>query len=63
MSEVYRWGVPVPLNLPHRVTEDDVYNGQWIPKGSLVGYALIEKTLLMNNLVMPGLRQCLVYLP
>ncbi|KAJ3935962.1 MAG: cytochrome P450 [Lentinula lateritia] len=25
MSEVWRWGVVVPLNLPHRLTEDDVY--------------------------------------
>ncbi|KAJ4477294.1 cytochrome P450 [Lentinula aciculospora] len=25
MSEVWRWGVVVPLNLPHRLTQDDVY--------------------------------------
>ncbi|KAF9802749.1 hypothetical protein IEO21_09825 [Rhodonia placenta] len=36
MSEVLRWGVPVPLSLPHRLMEDDVYNGMHIPKGSLV---------------------------
>ncbi|TFK64540.1 cytochrome P450 [Pluteus cervinus] len=35
-SETLRWGVPVPLNLPHRLMEDDVYNGKFIPKGSLV---------------------------
>ncbi|EED79205.1 predicted protein [Postia placenta Mad-698-R] len=34
--EVLRWGVPVPLSLPHRLMEDDVYNGMHIPKGSLV---------------------------
>ena len=36
MSEVLRWGVPVPMGLPHRLMEDDVYNGMFIPKGSLV---------------------------
>ncbi|KAI0075610.1 cytochrome P450 [Panus rudis PR-1116 ss-1] len=36
MSEVLRWGVPVPLGLPHRLMEDDVYNGMFIPKGTLV---------------------------
>ncbi|KAH9950732.1 cytochrome P450 [Amylocystis lapponica] len=36
MSETLRWGIPVPLGLPHRLTEDDVYNGQFIPKGTLV---------------------------
>ncbi|EED77953.1 predicted protein, partial [Postia placenta Mad-698-R] len=37
MSEVLQWGgVPVPLRLPHRLMEDDVYNGMYIPKGSLV---------------------------
>jgi len=36
MSESMRWGVPVPLNLPHRLMEDDIYRGMHIPKGSLV---------------------------
>ncbi|KAK0447013.1 cytochrome P450 [Desarmillaria tabescens] len=36
MSEVWRWGVPVPLNLPHCVRQDDVYRGMFIPKGSIV---------------------------
>ncbi|EED83855.1 predicted protein [Postia placenta Mad-698-R] len=36
MSEVLRWGVPVPLSLPHHLMEDDVYNGMYIPKGPLV---------------------------
>ena len=36
MSEVLRWGVPVPLGLPHRLMEDDVY-GEWqVRRGSLV---------------------------
>ncbi|KAI0691505.1 cytochrome P450 [Cytidiella melzeri] len=36
MSEVLRWGVPVPMGLPHRLMEDDVYDGMYIPKGTLV---------------------------
>jgi len=36
LKETYRWGVPVPLNLPHRLMEDDVYNGMFIPKGSYI---------------------------
>ncbi|KAH9067874.1 cytochrome P450 [Lactarius vividus] len=35
-SETLRWGVPVPLGLPHRVMQDDVYDGRLIPRGSLV---------------------------
>lgn len=35
-TETMRWGVPVPLGLPHRLTEDDVYEGMFIPKGSLI---------------------------
>lgn len=36
LEETWRWGVPVPLNLPHRLMEDDVYKGMHIPKGSLI---------------------------
>ncbi|CAL1711055.1 unnamed protein product [Somion occarium] len=36
MSEVLRWGTAVPLGLPHRLMEDDVYKGMFIPKGTLV---------------------------
>ncbi|KAG8221656.1 cytochrome P450 [Butyriboletus roseoflavus] len=35
-AESLRWGVPVPLSLPHRLMEDDIYDGVLIPKGSLV---------------------------
>lgn len=35
-AETLRWGVPVPLSLPHRLKEDNVYEGMFIPKGSLI---------------------------
>ncbi|KAI0295686.1 cytochrome P450 [Russula brevipes] len=35
-SETMRWAVPVPLGLPHRVMQDDLYDGCFIPEGSLV---------------------------
>ncbi|KAJ7215170.1 cytochrome P450 [Mycena rebaudengoi] len=36
LSETWRWGVPVPINLPHRVTVDDIFRGMRIPKGSVI---------------------------
>ncbi|TFY51971.1 hypothetical protein EVG20_g10761 [Dentipellis fragilis] len=36
MKEVYRWLAPVPNGLPHAVMEDDVYNGYFIPKGTVI---------------------------
>ncbi|KIJ09364.1 hypothetical protein PAXINDRAFT_17543 [Paxillus involutus ATCC 200175] len=35
-SETLRWGVPAPFTLPHRLMEDDIYDGIFIPKGSTV---------------------------
>ncbi|KAG0694413.1 cytochrome P450 [Suillus ampliporus] len=35
-TETLRWGVPVPLSLPHRLTQNDVYEGMHIPEGTLV---------------------------
>ncbi|KAK0184475.1 cytochrome P450 [Armillaria mellea] len=40
MSEVWRWGVPVPLNIPHCLKQDDEYRGMHIPKGSIVNIYL-----------------------
>jgi cytochrome P450 len=34
--EMLRWGPIGPLNIPHALTEDDVYDGYLIPKGSIV---------------------------
>jgi len=36
ISEVLRWGPVGPICIPHRLIEDDVYNGYFIPKGTLV---------------------------
>jgi len=35
-KEALRWHAVVPIGVPHRVTEDNVFNGYFIPKGSLV---------------------------
>ncbi|KAF9531320.1 cytochrome P450 [Crepidotus variabilis] len=35
-KECLRWSASVPLSLPHRLMEDDIYKGMFIPKGSLV---------------------------
>ncbi|KAG1880198.1 cytochrome P450-like protein [Suillus subluteus] len=34
--ETLRWGVPVPLSLPHRLTQSDTYEAMHVPQGSLV---------------------------
>ncbi|KAI0034413.1 cytochrome P450 [Vararia minispora EC-137] len=36
LSEVLRWGPVGPIDIPHLLMEDDVYNGYFIPKGSIV---------------------------
>ncbi|KAI0635126.1 cytochrome P450 [Trametes polyzona] len=36
LSECMRWTAPVPLGLPHRLMQDDVYRGMTIPRGTLV---------------------------
>ncbi|KAF8269896.1 cytochrome P450 [Lactarius quietus] len=38
LQEVLRWSPPTPLGVPHRLTENDVYNGYFIPAGSMVFY-------------------------
>ncbi|PPQ65600.1 hypothetical protein CVT26_000549 [Gymnopilus dilepis] len=35
VSEVFRWHTVVPTAVPHRVTEDDIHEGYFIPKGAL----------------------------
>lgn len=36
LAETFRHAPPVPLGLPHRLSEDDTYAGARLPKGSLV---------------------------
>jgi len=36
LYELFRWCPPGPLGSPHRLTENDVYNGYFIPAGSMV---------------------------
>lgn len=35
-KEALRWMPVVPLGIAHRVTEDDVYKGMFIPSGAVV---------------------------
>ncbi|KAG1817986.1 cytochrome P450 [Suillus subaureus] len=36
VKEVLRWSVVIPTGIPHCVTKDDIHDGYYIPKGSLV---------------------------
>ncbi|KAG6332027.1 hypothetical protein ID866_7060 [Astraeus odoratus] len=36
VKEILRWHAVTPLGFPHCVSEDDIYDGHYIPKGSLV---------------------------
>ncbi|TFK36152.1 cytochrome P450 [Crucibulum laeve] len=36
VQESYRWNNAVPAGIPHRSLEDDIYNGMFIPKGSII---------------------------
>ena len=36
VKEPFRWGCPFPIGLPKRVTEDDTYNGYFIPAGAVI---------------------------
>jgi len=34
IKETFRWAPPVPLGVPHRLMEDDIYKGVFIPAGA-----------------------------
>ncbi|KAG1852783.1 cytochrome P450 [Suillus subalutaceus] len=36
LHEVLRWYPPVPLGVPHATSNDDIYDGYFIPKGAIV---------------------------
>ncbi|KAJ3994674.1 cytochrome P450 [Lentinula boryana] len=51
MSEVWRWGVVVPLNLPHRLTQDDVYTPPPSPSNPHPTPVLLRKgSLVFGNI-------------
>ncbi|KAG1852855.1 cytochrome P450 [Suillus subalutaceus] len=35
-KDVLRWNVVTPVGIPHCVTEDDIHNGYYVPKGSSI---------------------------
>ncbi|KAH8992362.1 cytochrome P450 [Lactarius akahatsu] len=49
VKEVLRWRPALPFSLPHSTTEDDWYNGMFIPKGTLP-----ERFLDAHGEVLPG---------
>lgn len=36
IKEITRWSPPVPIGAPHRLMEDDVYKGMFIPAGTML---------------------------
>ena len=36
VKEALRWHPVVPMGVPHVTTEDDIYEGYFIPKGSIL---------------------------
>jgi len=36
IKETFRWAPPVPVGATHRLMEDDVYNGMFIPAGTML---------------------------
>ena len=34
IKEIFRWSPPVPMGITHRLMEDDIYNGMFIPAGT-----------------------------
>ena len=36
IKELFRWSPPVPMGASHRLMEDDVYEGMFIPAGTVL---------------------------
>ncbi|KNZ80841.1 O-methylsterigmatocystin oxidoreductase [Termitomyces sp. J132] len=36
INETFRWGVVTPVGVPHRLTQDDTYNGYFLPAGTTI---------------------------
>ena len=44
IKETFRWSPPVPMGITHRLMEDDVYKGMFIPAGT----TLLENIWLVH---------------
>ncbi|KAF5327469.1 hypothetical protein D9619_004649 [Psilocybe cf. subviscida] len=52
VKEIMRWSLIVPLIMPHVSTEDDVYQGYFIPKGTMVfgnSWAILHDEKIFDN--------------
>ena len=47
--ELLRWRPPAPMGLPHALTQDDYYNGYFIPKGAL--FTVHRKSCILMALI------------
>jgi cytochrome P450 len=45
IKETFRWSPPLPIGTPHRLMEDDVYEGMFIPAGTM----LVENIWLVHT--------------
>ncbi|KAJ3563355.1 hypothetical protein NP233_g8990 [Leucocoprinus birnbaumii] len=36
INETFRWGATTPVGVPHRLTQDDTYNGYFLPAGTTI---------------------------
>ncbi|KAJ3523975.1 hypothetical protein NMY22_g11206 [Coprinellus aureogranulatus] len=46
VMESQRWAPVAPIGVPHSTTEDDVYNGYFIPKGAII---MANQWSMLNN--------------
>ncbi|KAF8989156.1 cytochrome P450 [Cyathus striatus] len=52
IHEVLRWNTVIPSGIPHRSIEDDIYNGMFIPKGTVVianAYAILRDETIYTD--------------
>jgi len=52
LKELTRWNLVVPLGVPHMSTDDDEYNGFFIPKGTFVmgnAWSILHDSKAFNN--------------
>ncbi|KAG1876583.1 cytochrome P450 [Suillus subalutaceus] len=48
VKEIHRWNVVSPTAIPHRVTDDDIHDGYYIPKGSLTDSCSISRGRMLT---------------